>query len=441
VSEPLEVIVIGGGIGGLCLAQGLRKAGVAVRVFERDEHPASRWEGYRIHVDPAGARSLRACLPAPLWDAFLATAGPGGDFAFLTPQLSELVVVEESITYPHLATDPAESHYAVDRRTLRRLLLSGLGDAVAFGAEFVGYEHTAEGRVAALFSGGRRVVGDVLVGADGVGSRVRRQYLPAAEPRPVGVGGMGQKTWLTEETRAWVPRRLQHGMNLVMDDGPLALFTAAYEPPSDARAVLERLATDVPSGIETPYILCALVTDPARLPSDLATLDSAALRDLADDLIAHWHPDLRRLLAESDPESRGCTVFTASPEIPAWPSTRVTVLGDAIHTMPATGGLGGNTAMRDARLLTRRLSAAARGEQDLLAAIGDYEDAMRDHGYGALRAALKTRDRMLAHNPLLTMATRAWFRLCRLSPAVRRRTFQDPPDAPSAPRPWERSAA
>ncbi len=55
----------------------LRRAGVPVAVFERDEHPASRWEGYRIHVDRAGARSLRACLPDHLWRAFPATAAPG----------------------------------------------------------------------------------------------------------------------------------------------------------------------------------------------------------------------------------------------------------------------------------------------------------------------------------------------------------------------------
>jgi 2-polyprenyl-6-methoxyphenol hydroxylase-like FAD-dependent oxidoreductase len=75
MTADLHVIVIGGGIGGLCLAQGLRRSGVAVTVFERDEAPDSRREGFRLHVDPVGARSLRACLPPPLWDAFVASAG------------------------------------------------------------------------------------------------------------------------------------------------------------------------------------------------------------------------------------------------------------------------------------------------------------------------------------------------------------------------------
>ncbi|OLT09350.1 hypothetical protein BJF78_30800 [Pseudonocardia sp. CNS-139] len=334
---------------------------------------------------PGRARSLHACLPAELWRAFLATSGPGGDFGFLTAQLAELVVVEESINYP-AAADPAEGHYAVDRRTLRRLLLAGLDDVVTFGAELVRYEHTADGRVAAVFADGTCAVGDVLVGADGIGSRVRRQYLPDAEPEPVGVGGIAQKVWLTDGTRAWVPRRLQHGMNLVLDDGAATLFTSAYEPPPGTRAALERVTSDVPAGIETPYVLCALVADPARLPADLLALDGPALRALVAGLVADWHPDLRRMLVDADPESRGAHLFSASPAVPAWPSSRVTVLGDAIHAMPATGGLGGNAALRDARLLTDRLAAVARGEQDLLTAIGVYEAAMREHGRAAVRA-------------------------------------------------------
>jgi len=115
----MKVIVIGAGLGGLCLAQALRREGVDVAVYERDRALGSRWEGYRIHINPTGARALNACLPAEGWAEFRATAGPGGDFGFLTERLAELVVVEESIMYPHGAADPAEDHYAADRATLR----------------------------------------------------------------------------------------------------------------------------------------------------------------------------------------------------------------------------------------------------------------------------------------------------------------------------------
>ncbi|MGH3588049.1 MAG: NAD(P)-binding protein, partial [Pseudonocardia sp.] len=114
----MRVLVAGGGIGGLALAQGLRRAGVDVAVHERDRGIGSRWEGYRIHINPTGARALHALLPAAGWQEFVATAGPGGDFGFLTEQLRELVVVEQAIMYPG-AVDPAENHYAADRATLR----------------------------------------------------------------------------------------------------------------------------------------------------------------------------------------------------------------------------------------------------------------------------------------------------------------------------------
>src|SRR6266568_9036818 len=45
----LRVLVIGGGLGGLCLAQGLRKAGVDVAVYERDAGLSTRTQGHRIH--------------------------------------------------------------------------------------------------------------------------------------------------------------------------------------------------------------------------------------------------------------------------------------------------------------------------------------------------------------------------------------------------------
>ena len=76
----LRVIVAGGGIGGLALAHGLRRAGVAVEVYERDPGPQSRPTGYRLHVNPAGSRALHALLPPRSWQAFVATAGPAGDF-------------------------------------------------------------------------------------------------------------------------------------------------------------------------------------------------------------------------------------------------------------------------------------------------------------------------------------------------------------------------
>jgi 2-polyprenyl-6-methoxyphenol hydroxylase-like FAD-dependent oxidoreductase len=421
----MKVIVIGGGIGGLALAQGLRLAGVEVSVHERDAGPGSRWEGYRLHINPVGARALHGCLPPAVWADVIATSGPGGDFGFLTEQLDELVVVEESIMYP-AAADPVESHYAADRATLRRVLESGLDDVVRYGAEFVGYDRRPDGKIEATFADGRTAVGDVLVGADGTSSRVRRQYLPQATAVDAGAVSVASKIWLTDETRAALPARLCTGMNVVTVDAPFFLFTSVFEPPA-------------PGG--RPYLLCALVARPEVLPPDLVELDADALRVAVDVLLAGCHPQLRRALADSDPESRSAIAFRATPPQAPWESGPVTVLGDAIHTMPPVGGLGGNTALRDAHLLTRLLGAAHRGERDIVGAIAAYEAEMRDYGSAAVRAALEQQDQGLASGSAATVGARSWFRLCAAIPALRRRTFGRGWTGPAAPRPWELTAA
>lgn len=76
--------------------------------------------------------------------------------------------------------DPAERAYPVDRHTLRGILLSGLDGALHLGKTFQRYEIGSDGRPTAYFADGTSVTGDVLIGADGINSRLRAQLLPAA---------------------------------------------------------------------------------------------------------------------------------------------------------------------------------------------------------------------------------------------------------------------
>src|SRR5437764_13260541 len=75
VTHPLRVLVVGGGLGGVCLAQGLRKVGISVAVYERDSGALARTQGYRFHLDTRGEEALRECLPPSLYELFLATRG------------------------------------------------------------------------------------------------------------------------------------------------------------------------------------------------------------------------------------------------------------------------------------------------------------------------------------------------------------------------------
>ena len=117
MADPLSVLIVGGGIGGLCLAHGLVRAGIAVQVAER-AHARTDWvQGYRIHIDPDGSRALHACLPAASWERFCDTVSDGAaTFSFRTERLAPLLVVEVE-----QADDPVEQHHGISRIALREV--------------------------------------------------------------------------------------------------------------------------------------------------------------------------------------------------------------------------------------------------------------------------------------------------------------------------------
>ncbi|MGC5286718.1 FAD-dependent oxidoreductase [Micromonospora sp. DT231] len=421
-----DVLIVGGGIGGLALAQGLRKHGITVAVYERDRRRDDRADRYRLAINPAGSRSLRACLPDRQWQAFTDTTGrPGGGFGFLGTDLRTLVLVEDALMYPE-DPDPAERAYPVDRQTLRGVLLDGLDDTVHYDKTFDSYELAADGRPTARFADGTSVTCDVLVGADGINSRVRAQYLPTATQRDTGAVGVGLKLPLDDDTRAWLPARLAHGMNLVLTGAPHFLFTSVFE-------------RQQPVGDD--YLLCAFVASTELFPSRPERLDGTQLKAYITGLITDWHPALRHLIAACPPEDVSAFPFQASDRPAPWAPARVTVLGDAVHGMPPAGGNGANTALRDAALLTRQLSLAGTGHLPLLEAIGEYETEMREYGFQAVDLALRTLQQGMMSNPVNVGLTRGWFSLCDVVAPLRRMTFGPSWARISAPRHWERAAA
>src|ERR1043165_5151741 len=161
----MKVLVIGGGTGGLCLAQGLRQAGVDVQVYERSRTRTERLQGYRVHINPHGATALHDCLPPRLWQRFVDTCGQsGGAYGFLTERLSELVLIEDELTS---GPDAVSSHHSVSRITLHQVLSTGLADVLHYDKEFVRYEQNPDGTVTCHFADGSTATGDVMVGADG----------------------------------------------------------------------------------------------------------------------------------------------------------------------------------------------------------------------------------------------------------------------------------
>jgi 2-polyprenyl-6-methoxyphenol hydroxylase-like FAD-dependent oxidoreductase len=427
-STPLHIIVIGGGIGGLCLAQALKAAGISVTVYERN--PASAWpEGYRIHINPVGSRALHECLPSSLWDAFVATAGkPPAGLGFLTEQLEELVVIGEEFM-SNKTGSPIDAHYPVNRIALRQVLLAGMQDVIHFNKTFERYQQAADGKVTAFFADGMSATGDVLVAADGANSRVRKQYLPHAQRVETGAAGIGGKLQLTEQARAWLPRQLLSRMNLTMPPSRYTLFNAAFDHArmsADARhriglvAQAIGLSPDQLIDNSQGYMLWAFIAPADAYPPDAGSLDGRALQRFVGQMISAWHPDLRRLVAESDPGSMSFNPFKTMAPVAPWASTNVTLLGDAIHNMPPVGGLGGNMALRDASLLARKLMAVQCSELPLLSAIQEYEAEMRVYGFAAVNAVLENTQLATSGNRIAREIGKTWFRLCNAMPPLKR---------------------
>lgn len=426
-TRPLRVLIVGGGIGGLCLAQGLKQAGVSAAVYERDPSSGSRAQGYRIRVNPMGSRALASCLPPALYDAFVATCGKTPTaYSFVTEQLKQVLFVRERQT--GAAPDPIESHKSAHRQIVRRVLLHGLDDVVHFDRTLERYEVAPGGQVTAFFTDGSQATGDVLVGADGVHSRVRAQLLPEAQHLDTGIRSVGSVIPLTDEVRALLPRTLADGPANVLAPGGCGMFIAYHQFQPFARNVeLPSDIAEVAVGNERDYLLWAFSACKATFPGvdDLDQCDGHALQDRTLALMANWSPRLQEIARRSDPAHVTLLRIRTSVPVPPWQTTQVTLLGDAIHSMTPARGVGGNTALRDAALLCERLVAVQRGEQSLLPAIQEYEMAMRDYGFAAVNSSLRAQEQAVADNPAGLRFTKAMFRSLNLLPPLKRHVFRN----------------
>ncbi|UQU64730.1 FAD-dependent monooxygenase [Couchioplanes caeruleus] len=386
----MRVLIAGAGLGGLCLAHGLHRAGVDVEVFERAASPDAFAAGYRIHIDPDGDRALRSCLPSRQVADYEAACGrPPRTFAFVDERLRELLTAE-------IAPPGADSgHRSINRYRLRRILLSGLDERVRFGREIVGFEEPHE--VNARFADGSAATGTVLIGAEGTHSPTRAQLLPHAERVDTGVDGISGRVVPDGPLADLVPSAFADGPGLVLAPGGRNLFVATHED----------------------YLVWGLSARRETLPAGgIGGLSPDGLHCLARELTARWHPRLRHLV-DAAKEVSGFTIKTSVP-VPPWPAGRVTVLGDAIHSMPPSRGIGANTALRDADLLRRTLT----GGGDPVAAIAAYEREMRAYGFAAVRASVQAqRQGLIANRPAFAMS-KAALRMLNALPSVRDRVFR-----------------
>ena len=403
-----DIVIIGAGTGGLCLAHGLLRAGFDVAVYERDRTRRDGLQGYRVGISPDGSRALHACLAPQLYATFLATcARPPTCLTFLDEQLRVLLSISQADGL-ELGHDAVESEKSVSRMTLRQLLLTGLDDVVSFDRIFRRYEERDDGRVDVSFEDGSRVVANLLIGADGTNSRVRRQLLPDAALTDTGIVAVAGKVPLDAEARSLLPDPLSSGVSLVFAPRGFGLVSHTMEFPWRAGGVVKdgigrteaELIQAWPGFLfdnTSDYFMWGFSAARKRLVFDPMQLKGADLVERVLTLTPEWHPTLRRLFELSDPSATFPVAIRTSEPLQPWPTGPVTLLGDAAHTMTPGRGVGANTALLDALLLCHQLTEARAGRLSRRQAVADYEAAMRRYGSEAVRESLK---QMTADQPL-----------------------------------------
>nr|WP_157529236.1 FAD-dependent monooxygenase [Kibdelosporangium sp. MJ126-NF4]CEL22487.1 Salicylate hydroxylase [Kibdelosporangium sp. MJ126-NF4] len=386
----MRVLVAGAGLGGLCLAQGLRQAGIDVAVFEQDVSPYSRAQGHRIHIDHRGDDALRTCLPAPLYQLYLDTRGqPNERFQVLSAAEHRLREVPIPGPTPQAIINPGS---AVSRLTLREILLADMDDIVHFGKAVDRFE--SDTRVRVHFRDGGSDTGDLLVGADGIGSAVRRQYLPHAELRDTGVRWIGGKSPITPEASATLPPELGGSFAAITGTDP-AMGIGYLRFTNDPQETADRLWPGLRLTDRADFVMWAITIAATRLPDGdaaLSTIGSATLHQRAVELTRRSHPGLRTIVKQGWPEHTFFLRMATSVPIVTWRPSNVTLLGDAIHAMPPAKGSGANTALADAGTLTRCLHSVLNQGTPLVTAVGNYEKEMTDRGFHAVRASTDVLD-------------------------------------------------
>jgi salicylate hydroxylase len=428
-APPLHVVVIGGGIGGLTLAQGLKQSGVSVAVYERDRTRTDRVQGYRVHINPTGSRALHECLPAPLFEAFGRTCGkPSDGMRFMTERMKVLLALSLTGTEQSSGEDDVARHRSVSRITLRQVLLAGLDDVVHFGKTFVRYEETPTGRIVAHFEDGTSAEGDALVAADGGGSRVRRQYLPHAERVDTGIVGIAGKVFLDDERRKQIDPAMRNSLTLVAGMGGYSFFAAPQNIDGVAANGFGSNDESAKAGGHfdntRSYLMWAFGgrREKLGLDADAEQMAGEPLRAVALGAMAsrQWDGRLQTLVRLADSDTINAIPIRTSVPIAPWPTRRVTLLGDAIHAMTPYQGIGANVALKNALRLCRALTAANRGERPLLDAIHDYESEMVRYGFKAVRRSLHAMHQSVTESRIKLMFSRTVLRLIDRVPPFKR---------------------
>ena len=341
--QPLEIGIAGAGSAGLFLALLLQERGHRVRIFERST--TLRCEGCGILVVPAGLEAIEAGGQSDLLHALLKAGQPVSRF------------VLRNLRGDLINTSPAGGEPGELPALLihREAIMTALADRLApgsfrGGAELISWRQDAHA-VEAVLADGQRWTGDLLIGADGIFSKVAP--LVAPERR---LNYLGDRVWrgvvaddrFCRDGEFFVYARgrgvYANAFDLAVDaDGvPLTHWGLFQEEPLPAeRADQKRLLEE---GVPEEAL--------AKLPEDLVRVITATPRER---LVANWSFDI-------DP-------------LPRIVEGRVALIGDAAHAMSSSQARGMTSGWEDGVELARQIEAHRDdGDAAVPAALTAYQE-------------------------------------------------------------------
>ncbi|MCY1144431.1 NAD(P)/FAD-dependent oxidoreductase [Actinoplanes sp. Pm04-4] len=352
----LRVAVVGAGIGGLTLAHALRRRGIDCVVLDRDAGPGAT-DGYRLHLTEQAFAALAEVLPESSVRA-LRACGAGNETFRQFAMLDHRGHTRLRIPVRH-----SGEVLLIGRRPLRTILARGLENHIRWGTtvtEPPGPEF------------------DLVVAADGTGSRIARQWVGRPTGRPAGVIGIAGRSRLPQR----IPADLRDGLAFMIGPRGVGAFLSLQAEHGDDPAA------------EKPYVVWSVA-------APLQTADEE-LKQLAHRLTTGWTADLHALIDQSEPGSVAAFPFFFPAALEPWPAGRVTLLGDAVHPMPPTAGAGASTAILDAVHLARDLATMPTAQ-----ALATYQARLLRYAPRAVdeaRPALRWQ-RRLARPALFALAT------------------------------------
>jgi 2-polyprenyl-6-methoxyphenol hydroxylase-like FAD-dependent oxidoreductase len=364
-------LIVGAGIGGLSAGIALRQAGWRVRIFERAASP--RELGFGLLIAPSAFAALR--------DLGVADVVMARGFRPARGELRRLdgrVLKRGELPAPDVLGGPSVMAL---RPALHGALLEAFGlDGIALASEASGFD-LAGNRVTLRMADGRSETGDLLVGADGTGSVVRRVLHPS-EPPPRRAGIVAV-------------RGASHGALHHLDG-----LSGVYYVGRGVEAAAVRAS-------ETGIYWFLSVAE-MLLP--------ASMRDPAA-IVAHMWPRLDgtlRAMAAAAAEMR-CDDLVDRDPIDTWGRGVVTLLGDAAHPVLPHTGQGAAQAIVDAVTLGRALGARA----DVEGALRSYEHERRQKTAALLLQGRRTAWVMKTTNPVAVFARDTAVRLIPIGPIVK----------------------